>query len=78
VGVLTGAARAAAQRAPVSAARLYAAALRVLPDTTPASERADLLSALGDAHSAAGHFDDAHAAVLDGLELLPKASPTRG
>jgi ATP/maltotriose-dependent transcriptional regulator MalT len=71
VEVLLEAARAAAQRAPVSAARLYGAALRVLPETTPAAERVELLSELAEAHSAAGQFDDAHTAVLIGLELVP-------
>ena len=71
VGVLSEAARSAARRAPVSAARLYGAALRVLPETAPATERVGLLSALGEAHSAAGQFDKAHAAVLHALDLLP-------
>jgi tetratricopeptide (TPR) repeat protein len=71
VEVLREAARAAAQRAPVSAARLYGAALRLLPETAPAAERVELLSALAEAHSAAGQFDDAHAAVLESLDLLP-------
>lgn len=71
VEVLREAAWSAAQRAPVSAARLYGAALRLLPETAPATERVGLVSALGEAHSAAGQFDEAHAAVLDGLDLLP-------
>jgi predicted MFS family arabinose efflux permease/tetratricopeptide (TPR) repeat protein len=71
VEVLREAARAAAQRAPVSAARLYGAALRVLPETAPAAERVGLLSALGEALSAMGQFDEAHAAVLNGLDLIP-------
>jgi ATP/maltotriose-dependent transcriptional regulator MalT len=71
VEVLREAARAAAQRAPVSAARLYGAALRVMPETAPATERVGLLSALAEAHSAVGQFDEAHAAVIDSLDLLP-------
>jgi ATP/maltotriose-dependent transcriptional regulator MalT len=78
VQVLREAARAAAQRAPASAARLYGAALRVLPETADAGERIELLSALAHAQSAAGRFNEAHDAVLEGLELLPPgSSPAR-
>jgi ATP/maltotriose-dependent transcriptional regulator MalT len=71
VEVLREAAGAAAQRAPVTASRLYGAALRVLPATAPAAERVGLLGALAEARSAAGDFDEAHAAVLEGLDILP-------
>jgi DNA-binding NarL/FixJ family response regulator/tetratricopeptide (TPR) repeat protein len=71
VGVLRDAARASAQRAPVSAARLYGAAVRLLPETAPAPERVALLSALWQAHSAAGQFEEAHAAVAEALDLTP-------
>jgi DNA-binding NarL/FixJ family response regulator len=78
VEVLREAARAAAQRAPVSAARLYGTAIRILPAATPAEERVELLSALADAHSAAGQFRDAYAAVLQALDILPSdASASR-
>ena len=45
VGVLREAGEAAAQRAPASAARWFAAALRLLPGTAPAEERVELLLA---------------------------------
>jgi DNA-binding NarL/FixJ family response regulator len=72
VAVLREAGEAAAPLAPATAARLLAAALRLLPSTTPASERLELLTALAGAHAAAGHFYEAHAAMLEGLEAVPE------
>jgi ATP/maltotriose-dependent transcriptional regulator MalT len=71
VEVLREAASASAQRAPVSAARLYGAALRLLPDNAPAQERVELLSALSKAHDAAGQFEEAYATVVEGLDAAP-------
>jgi len=70
VEVLIEAARAAVERAPASAAHLYAAALKILPATAPVTERIELLAALAEAESTAGRFGEAHAAVLEGLKLL--------
>jgi ATP/maltotriose-dependent transcriptional regulator MalT len=58
-------------RAPATAAHLLEAALRLLPTTAPASKRADLLALLGGAHSAAGQFYEAHAALVESINLLP-------
>jgi DNA-binding NarL/FixJ family response regulator/tetratricopeptide (TPR) repeat protein len=79
VSVLREAGHAAAARAPASAARWFEAALRILPGSAPASERAELLMALAGARAATGKLDDARAALLDAIELassdgsLPRA-----
>jgi DNA-binding NarL/FixJ family response regulator len=71
VAVLREAGLAATPRDPATAARLLAAAARLLPPTTPPIERVELLMALAGAHAAAGQFYEAHAAMQAGLEALP-------
>ena len=72
VGVLREAGETAASRAPANAARLFAAALRLLPSATPAADRVELLVGARRAHSAAGQFHDAYSAIVESLELLPE------
>ena len=63
---------AAAQRTPATAARWFAAALRVLGEGGPQAERVELLTALAGAQAATGQFADARAALLEALQLLPE------
>ena len=70
VAVLREAGDAAARRDPASAARLFAAALRLLTSAGAPTERVELLGALAAAHAAAGQFDEAHVATVASLELL--------
>jgi DNA-binding NarL/FixJ family response regulator len=74
VAVLREAGATAAQLAPASAARWYAGALRLLPETTPAAERVELLLAHAGALAAAGRFADGHAAMREALALVPADS----
>ena len=69
VAVLREAAEAAVPRDPVTAARLFGAALRLLPAAAP--DRVELLGARATAHAAAGQFRDAHTVLLEALDLLP-------
>jgi ATP/maltotriose-dependent transcriptional regulator MalT len=71
VAVLREAGESVVRLAPESAARWFANALRLLPDTAPAQERAELLLARAWALSAAGHFTDSHEALLEGLATAP-------
>ena len=79
VSVLRDAGLEAAARAPASAARWFEAALRILPGSAPAAERAQLLMALASAHAATGRLEASRAALLDALALatddgeLPRA-----
>ena len=66
--VLREAGAAAAQRAPWSARRLLTA-LRLLPETAPPEERAELLLALAGSWAATGRLEDSRAALLETLEL---------
>jgi ATP/maltotriose-dependent transcriptional regulator MalT len=75
VRVLREAGDAVAERAPSSAARWFAAALRILPATVAGSDRAQLLVALADANAAIGRFEDSHAALLEALALPPDQDP---
>jgi ATP/maltotriose-dependent transcriptional regulator MalT len=72
VALLTQAGEATAPRAPAGAARFYAAALRLLPETASAEERLEVLSALAQAHDAAGQVPDAYRGWLACLELVPE------
>ena len=72
VAVLREAGTAAAQRTPATAARWFAAALRVLGEGEPRAERVELLTALAGAQAATGQFADARAALLEALQLLPE------
>jgi DNA-binding CsgD family transcriptional regulator/tetratricopeptide (TPR) repeat protein len=79
ISVLREAGRKAATRAPASAARWFEAALRILPGSAPATERADLLMALAGAQAATGRLEESRAALLEAIELtadddsLPRA-----
>src|SRR5512133_808535 len=70
VAVLREAGASATRLAPESAARWFAGALRLLPQTAPAEERVELLLARAGALGAVGHFAQSHAALLDAVELL--------
>ena len=72
VAVLREAGTAAAQRTPATAARWFAAALRLLGEGGPQAERVELLTALAGAQAATGQFADARAALLEALQLLPE------
>jgi ATP/maltotriose-dependent transcriptional regulator MalT len=71
IAVLREAGEATAQRAPESAGRWFAAALRLTPESAPAKDRIALHAALAGSHAATGHFAEAHAALLEALGLLP-------
>jgi DNA-binding NarL/FixJ family response regulator len=71
VAILREAGEAVARLAPASAADWFAGALRLLPQTTPAQERVELLLARAGALAATGHFADSHEALLEGLATVP-------
>ncbi len=75
-GVLRAAGAAAAHRAPASAARWFAAALRLLPPSGSAAERIELLSARAAALAATGEFAGSRAALLESLALAPDSAAT--
>ena len=72
VAVLREAGTAAAQRTPATAARWFAAALRLLGNGGSRSERVELLTALAGAQAATGQFAEARTALLEALALLPE------
>jgi ATP/maltotriose-dependent transcriptional regulator MalT len=74
VAVLRDAGESAARLAPESAARWFDAALRLLPSTTPAQHRVELLLARAGALAAAGHFADSHEALLEAVAIVPEQS----
>ena len=69
VAILQEAGEAAAKRAPASAARWSMAALGLLPDNAPRSQRMNLLMALAGAQAATGRFEDSRTALLDCVDL---------
>jgi DNA-binding NarL/FixJ family response regulator len=71
VALLREAGESAAHRAPASAAQWFGTALRLLPATAPSEERIQLLLAQANALAAIGRFEDAHACVLEALEIAP-------
>jgi tetratricopeptide (TPR) repeat protein len=72
------AADASAQRAPMSAARWYRAALRLLPhDQMDVEERAALLERLAAVLAGIGHFEESRAALLELLAVLSAETPAR-
>jgi DNA-binding CsgD family transcriptional regulator len=75
-GVLRAAGAAAAHRAPGSAARWFAAALRLLPPSGPAAERIELLAARAAALAATGELTESRVALLEGLALPPDSAAT--
>ena len=74
VGVLRDAGLEAAARAPTSAARWFAAALRILPESVEPGERALLLASQARAQSATGQLEDARTALLEAIDLCAGAS----
>jgi DNA-binding CsgD family transcriptional regulator/tetratricopeptide (TPR) repeat protein len=73
VAILREAGEASASRAPASAARWFAAALRLVPEDA-AEERVELLLARAGSLAAIGQFSDSHAALLESIALVPDES----
>jgi ATP/maltotriose-dependent transcriptional regulator MalT len=71
VAVLREAGEMSARRAPVSAARWFALALRLLPEDAPREERVGLLMALAEAQAATGRFEHSRLALLESIDLTP-------
>ena len=71
VATLREAGDAMAQRAPASAATWFGHALRLLPDSSPADARVELLLSRARALVATGQFADGHAALLESVALVP-------
>ena len=76
VALLRAAGEGAARLAPESAARWFGGALRLLPETAPALDRAELLLAQAMALAAAGHFAESHEALLEAAAIVPEESST--
>ena len=74
VAVLREAGEQTAARAPATAARWFAAALRLLPETAPAQERVELLLARAGALTTSGQFADSHSVLLDAIAIAPADS----
>ena len=76
IDTLTAAARQSAARAPATAARWYAAALRRLPDGPEhADRRLELLAGLASAHAAVGRLTESRNAIQELLARLDDDSP---
>ena len=73
IAILRAAGDAAAQSAPASAARWYAAAHRLLAAATPAEERVDLMLDLSRALAASGRFEESHATLVECEAIVPRA-----
>jgi DNA-binding NarL/FixJ family response regulator len=71
VAVLREAGEEALRLAPMSAARWFEDALRLLPQAAPAEERVELLLARAGALTAAGHYAESHDALLEASALVP-------
>ncbi len=71
VSVLRQAGEEAAHRAPESAARWYAGALRLLRDDALAADRVELLLARAGALASCGRFAESYAALLESCQLVP-------
>jgi ATP/maltotriose-dependent transcriptional regulator MalT len=65
----------AAGRAPATAARYYEAALRLLPDNSPAEQRVELLLSRANALMAVRRLHEAHDALESAVELGDALSP---
>src|SRR6185503_4252055 len=72
VALLREAGDAAAPRAPASAARWYAAALRLLPAAAPDDRRVELLLARSEALAATGQLSESHTALLESMNIIPR------
>ena len=78
IAVLTDAGRAAMSRSPGSAARWFAAALRLLPEMAESTEaRIALLMPLAEALGAAGRLEESLAALDEADRTLPEHAPER-
>jgi DNA-binding NarL/FixJ family response regulator len=75
VSVLRRAGEEASRLAPDGAARWFAAAIRLLPANATAELRVDLLRARAAALAAAGHFPDAHEALLEAVSIVASEPP---
>ena len=75
VAVLREAGDEAVRLAPASAARWYAVALRLLPESSTPKERIDLLSNRARALTAASRFADSHDALVEAIAFVPEDSP---
>jgi DNA-binding NarL/FixJ family response regulator len=73
IAVLTEAGQSAVARAPASAGRLFEAALRILPESAPVEQRAQLLDGIAGARFAIGWFEAAYEAVSRRATLTPDA-----
>jgi tetratricopeptide (TPR) repeat protein len=71
---LRDAGEAAARLAPESAARWFGAALRLLPDNTPAEDRVELMLARARTLMAAGDFAQSHEVLLEATAIVPERS----
>jgi ATP/maltotriose-dependent transcriptional regulator MalT len=69
IALLREAGEASIARAPAVAARLFGAAIRLLPHGAEPAERVQLLEAKGWAHTTSGDFHEGYAAMREGLEL---------
>ena len=74
IATLREAGDAAAQSAPASAARWYAAALRLLSAATPAEERVELQLASAAALAATGQFEKSHATLIESSASAPESA----
>ena len=72
VALLREAGETAAPRAPASAARWFAAALRLLPAAAPGDRRVELLLARSEALAATGQLGESHAALLESMNIVPQ------
>ena len=72
VELLREAGEAAAPRAPASAARWFAAALRLLPPAAPGDRRVELVLARSEALAATGQLGESHAALLESMNIVPQ------
>ncbi len=77
VAVLREAGETAARLAPASAARWFAAALRLLPQNAPAQERVELLLSQAEALTATAHFAESHSALGEAIAIAPEDSVLR-
>jgi DNA-binding NarL/FixJ family response regulator len=69
IALLREAGEASLGRAPAGAARLFGAALRLLPDSAPPEERVRMLEGMAAAHTASGRFIEGYEAMRESLEL---------
>ena len=72
IALLREAGDAAAPRAPASAARWFAAALRLLPPAAAGNRRVELLLARSEALAATGQLGESHAALVESMNIVPQ------